>query len=248
MRKMEYFYKLFDLLPRAGPGNYESTRRAFEAIPELPKRPLILDLGCGPGEQTIDLAKISKGKIIALDRHQPFLDTLMNSVRHAGLADDITPKNMLMEEMDFADETFDLIWSEGALYFMGLKNGVRRCHQLLKPGGCLAFTDLTAYSTDLPKPVADMFFSEMADFPQLPAKLDMVEAEGFTVLTHFTIPKSAWLDNYYAPMEIELPRLEEKYQDNEDALTVYKSMRDEIALYREYSDYFGYEFIVGQKK
>ncbi len=248
MENMEYFYELYDLLPRGGPGNDESTRRAFAAIPTLPEQPVILDLGCGPGEQTIELAKISKGKIIALDNHQPFLDNLMNKVRDQGLTDVITPKNMSMLEMDFADETFDLIWSEGALYFMGLQNGVRRCRQMLKPGGCLAFTDMTAYATDLPKPVADMFFSEMADFPNLDAKIAMVEAEGFTVLEHFTLPKTAWLDNYYAPMEIELPRLEKKYEDNHDALSVYQSTRHEIAMYREYSDYFGYEFIVGQKK
>lgn len=248
MENMEYFFELFDTLPRGGPGNNESTRRAFDAIPGLPQHPMILDLGCGPGEQTIELAKLSKGKIIALDYHQPFLDKLMNRARNAGVADAITPKNMSMLEMDFADQTFDLIWSEGALYFMGLQNGVKRCHQLLKPGGCLAFTDMTAYSTDPPKPVADMFFSEMADFPQLPVKLAMVEAEGFSILTHFTLPKTAWLDSYYGPMEIELPRLEKKYQDHDAALVVIQSMRDEISLYREYSDYFGYEFVVGQKK
>lgn len=248
MRNMEYFYELFDLLPRGGPGNNESTRRAFAAIPNLPPQPLILDLGCGPGEQTLDLAKISKGKIIALDRHQPFLDKLMNNARDAGLADAIIPTNVSMLEMDFADQIFDLIWSEGALYFMGLQNGVKRCRQLLKPGGCLAFTDMTSYSTDMPKPVADLFFSEMADFPDLSGKIAMIEAEGFTVLEHFTLPKTAWLDNYYAPMEIELPRLEKKYQDNDAALAVFQSMRDEIAKYREYSDYFGYEFLVGQKR
>jgi SAM-dependent methyltransferase len=248
MRNMEYFFELYDLLPRGGPGNFESTRRAFEALPNLPAHPSILDLGCGPGEQTIDLAKISQGKIIALDNHQPFLDNLMNRVRDAGLEEAIIPKNMSMLEMDFADESFDLIWSEGALYFMGLQNGLRRCRQLLKPGGCLAFTDMTAFSSDLPKPVADLFFSEMADFPDLSTKIAMIEAEGFTLLEHFTLPKSAWLDNYYAPIEIELPRLEQKYQDNEAALSVFRMARKEMEIYKAYSDYFGYEFVVGQKR
>ncbi len=247
MEGMEYFYEVYDALPRCGPGNNESTRRAFEAIPNLPKQPSILDIGCGPGVQTIELAKISKGKIIALDNHQPFLDNLMNRVRDLGLTNTITPKNMSMLEMDFANETFDLIWSEGALYFMGFQNGVRRCHQLLKPGGCLAFTDMTAYSPNLPKPVAEYFFSEMVDFPDLPAKIAVIEAEGYILLEHFTLPKTAWLDSYYAPIEIELPRVEKKYPDNDDALAVFQMMRDEIALYREFSDYFGYEFFVARK-
>jgi ubiquinone/menaquinone biosynthesis C-methylase UbiE len=35
-----------------------------------------LDIGCGLGMQTIELAKLSKGQIDALDNHQPFLDQL----------------------------------------------------------------------------------------------------------------------------------------------------------------------------
>jgi ubiquinone/menaquinone biosynthesis C-methylase UbiE len=47
----------------------KSTRRAFNTIPILAKRPLILDIGCGHGVHTIELAKISKGTVIALDDH-----------------------------------------------------------------------------------------------------------------------------------------------------------------------------------
>jgi len=49
MEGMEYFYELFEALPRGGPGDNEFTRRAFNVIPKLPKRPFILDIGCGPG-------------------------------------------------------------------------------------------------------------------------------------------------------------------------------------------------------
>jgi len=35
-----------------------------------------------------------------------------------------------MLEMDFDEKTFDLIWPEGALYFMGFQNGLKHCHQL----------------------------------------------------------------------------------------------------------------------
>jgi len=63
MEGMEYFYELFEALPRGGPGDNRSTRRAFNTIPKLPEQPLILDIGCGPGVQTIELAKISKRQI-----------------------------------------------------------------------------------------------------------------------------------------------------------------------------------------
>jgi len=77
MEGREYFYALYEALPRCGPGDNKATRRAFNTIPKILPLPYILDLGCGPGMQAIELAKLSGGKIIALDNHKPFLDTLM---------------------------------------------------------------------------------------------------------------------------------------------------------------------------
>ncbi|MHC4283027.1 MAG: class I SAM-dependent methyltransferase, partial [Planctomycetota bacterium] len=135
MEGIEYLYELCEALPRCGPGDNEFTRRAFCAIGKVAKQPLILDIGCGPGVQTIELARISNGKIIALDNHQAFLDTLMERARNEGLEEKIIGKNMSMLEMDFEEHTFDIIWSEGALYCMGFQNGLKRCHQLLKDKG-----------------------------------------------------------------------------------------------------------------
>ncbi len=130
MEGMEYFYELFEALPRCGPGENEFTRRAFNAIPRQPKQPFILDIGCGPGVQTLELARISNGKIIALDNHQAFLDQLMKTAHGEGLAEMIVPKNISMLEMDFDENTFDIIWSEGAFNFLGYKTVLRRCHEL----------------------------------------------------------------------------------------------------------------------
>ena len=135
MEGMEYFYELFEALPRCGPGGNEFTFHAFNIITNLPKQPFILDIGCGPGVQTLELARISNSKIIALDNHQPFLDKLMKTARDEGLAKNIILKNISMLDMDFDENTFDIIWSEGALYFMGFQNGLSRCHQLLKKDG-----------------------------------------------------------------------------------------------------------------
>ena len=247
MEGMEYFYELFEALPRGGPGNNDSTRRAFDVIPKPTNPPLILDIGCGPGVQTIELAKISNGKIIALDNHQAFLDTLTQSVDKAGLADRIIPTNMSMLEMDFDHNTFDIIWSEGALYFLGFQNGLRRCHELLKNPGYLAVTELVYLSPAPPAPLTQFLESEYPDIKDVQGNIELIQTEGFRLLSHFTLPKSAWLDNYYGPMEQQLSRLTKKYQHNDIALKQFEAMTTEIDFYRQYSDYYGYEFFIMQK-
>lgn len=247
MEGMDYFYELFEALPRCGPGDNESTRHAFDFIPKLSNQPLILDIGCGPGVQTIELAKLSKGKIIAIDNHQAFLDKLMKKVRDEGLEENIIPRNISMLNMDFDVDTFDIIWSEGTLYIMGFQNGLRRCHQLLKNNGYLAVTELVYLSPSPPDPLVQFFEEEYPDIKDIKGNIKVIQDEGFDLISNFTLPKSSWLDNYYLPIEKELVLLNEKYRDNKIALDIFDHMENEIKFYREYSDFYGYEFFIMQK-
>ena len=247
MEGMKYFYELFEALPRGGPGDKESTRRAFNAIPNPPEQPLILDIGCGPGVQTIELAKLSKGRIIALDNHQAFLDKLIQKANEEALLDHIIPQNISMLDMDFAENTFDIIWSEGALYFMGFQNGLKWCHQLLNNVGFLGVTEIVYLVNDPPAPLIQYFEKEYPDIQTVQDRIDLIQNERFLLISNFTLPKSSWLDSFYLPMQEELIRLNKKYQGNEIASGVFEEMKNEINLYKKFSDFYGYEFFIMQR-
>ncbi len=110
---LNFLFELHTDLPRAGPGNNESTRKAFKMLKDLPPCPHILDIGCGPGMQTIELARISGGEIVALDIYQPFLDRIMKNARDQEVADKIKTINKSMFDMKIEKKSFDIIWAEG---------------------------------------------------------------------------------------------------------------------------------------
>ena len=57
----EIFWKIPNGLPIEGPRDNESTKKAYRMLKGLPENPRIIDIGCGPGMQTIELAKLSGG-------------------------------------------------------------------------------------------------------------------------------------------------------------------------------------------
>ncbi|MCX6662057.1 MAG: class I SAM-dependent methyltransferase [Euryarchaeota archaeon] len=252
MEGMEYFYELFCGLPRGGPGDTRSTRKAFGYLKNLPPEPYILDIGCGHGMQTTELAKLSKGTIIALDTYQPFLDILLKNAIKDGVEKRIILKNQSMLEMDFENETFDVIWSEGALYFMGFQNGLKKCHEILKKNGYLVVTEAVFLQPSIPKPLqqfwAEVWEEGYPDIKDVTSNIARIWNEGFWLLDHFTLPKSSWIDAYYVPMQKSINELKKKYHDNATALRVFAACEKEIMIYNTYSDYFGYEFFIMQKR
>ncbi len=109
---IEYFYELFESLPRQGPGCEAATLRALALVrPGLPARPRALDIGCGSGLPTLTLARELETKVLAIDSHRPLLACLDRAASEQGL--EVEARELSMTDMRFAPESFDLLWAEG---------------------------------------------------------------------------------------------------------------------------------------
>ena len=229
--------------PQAGPGDFESTARAFSMLNPLSVNPCVLDAGCGPGRQTEDLCRLSDGPITAVDMHQPFLDEVKRRVpegRVKTLAAD-------MGDLPFGSDSFDLIWSEGAIYNIGFFQGLEKFRTMLSKNGQVAVTELSWLKPNPSQEALDFWNKDYPQMQSVEQNLADMERAGYNVLGHFTLPESSWW-SYYDPIEKRLPQLEEKYADNPDALEVIATERAEQDLYRNYCDCYGYVFYIGQKK
>ena len=196
------------------------TRRAFQMLPEL-DQPRILDVGCGSGVPTIELARLSDGQIIGLDIDPSLLDQLTKKIEEAGLLDRVKTLKRSMLGLDFPDESFDLIWAEGSIVRIGFERGLKEWRRFLKPHGFLVVHD---------------------EITNITGKLEQISGCGYDLLGHFTLSEDIWWTEYYGPWEKRIREMRKKYSDDPKALLELDKEQREIELFksnpRRYSSVF----------
>ena len=242
---MRIFLEIHQDNPQEGPGDFASTRRAFAMLKDLPPLPHILDVGCGPGRQTFDLCRLTKGKIVAVDFHKPYVDALQHKSKAREMNQQITALLGDMANLQFQPQTFDVIWSEGAIYNIGFKAGLNMWKPLLKKAGYVAVTEVAWLRSDVPDELKAFWDSAYPQIQDIEDNIGDLRAVGYQPVEHFTLPESAWWD-YYRAIEKRVMRMKEKYKNNSTALEVLETEMREIDLYRRYSDYYGYVFFIAQ--
>ena len=238
---LEALYKLHTGLPRESPGSEGSTRCAIALLPKGFSPASVADMGCGPGMSTLVLAEsFPAASILAVDTHQPYLDQLNNAANAAGIAGRLSIANRSMELAGEAPGSFDLIWAEGSAYLIGVERALEAWSSLLRPGGCIAYTELT-WLTDDPPEDAVLYWQEIyPDMNTREGNLEIVRSAGFEVLGHFVLPASDWWSEYYSPLQrrINLLRTEEGMAE------VLDNAENEIDIYSLFGGCFGYVFYV----
>jgi SAM-dependent methyltransferase len=242
--RWQIFLEVHSGLPREGPGDRASTARALRLAGALPPNPLVVDVGCGPGAQTLDLADlIPDARIAAFDRHEPYVGELRRRAAAAGHAARIDARSGDMRALPLAERSVDLIWCEGAAYFLGIPEALRVWKPLLKPGGRVALTE-PVWLQPNPPPDALANWLEYPAMTDVPGNRAIVTRAGFTLLGDFTLPEAAWLNDYYGPLEAHARALAPRYALDPIAQAVLRDVAAEVDAYRKYSAYFGYQFFV----
>ena len=241
------FYEVFESLPRQGPGNRICAARALEWCHGLVKFPAILDLGCGVGGQTLQLAELTQGSIVAIDLHRSSIERLQAAVIMHGLSHRVRAFVGDMSRPGLPPCSFDLIWSEGALYNIGIKNALPICYGLLRPGGYLAFTDAIWRKENPPPEVKAGFDLDYPAMGWLTDDIAAIQDSGFELMGHFTLPDEAWWDDFYTPMEMRIAELRDRYSGDMEAQSILDRLAMEPEMHRRHSSFYAYEYFVARR-
>ena len=239
------FFEIHSGNKQEGPGSDESTVKALSLIKNLPKNPRILDIGCGPGRQTIILAKETEGQIIAIDNHQVYLDYINDKAKDLGLSDHIETLNASMTDLDLQNESIDLIWSEGALYIMGFEKGLRAWQKFLKKDGAIAVTEAVWFREDTPDELKT-FWQCYPGITNIKGCRDIIKRSDLSLVDDFKLPASDWYE-YYNAIEKKVKSLKLRCAGERDTIAYLEEEEKEIEMFNKYSDYYGYTFFIMKK-
>jgi ubiquinone/menaquinone biosynthesis C-methylase UbiE len=205
-------------------GFLKYTREAFLRLPRLAK-PRILDIGCGSGVPTIELAKLSDGEVTGIDVDQSCIDVLNRKIKKEALSNRVKAINVSLFEMKFP-EAFDVVWAEGYFRKLGFEGALKEWRRLLKNNGYLVIHYPIKYVAD---------------------SLSRIPQYGYRLTDTVLLPADAWWTEFYAPIEEKMDAMLHKYAGSSDALKFLKQLQDEMEMVKKDNSHFRSAFYILQK-
>jgi len=202
------------------------TRRAFLRLPRLMK-PRILDIGCGSGLPTLELANLSDGEVTGIDTDKTCIDELNRKINERALSNRVEAINISLFESGFPDESFDVIWSEGVIGTISFERELKEWRRLLKPHGYLVIHYQQIFAT-----------YAVSSLPQ----------HGYSLSDTVLLPEDAWWKEFYEPLEGKMAALLHKYANSADALKLLGQLQGEIDMVKKSPREFRSAFYIMRKE
>lgn len=100
----------------------------------------VLELGCGTGHNAVELAKRG-AYVYAIDISEESIKKAIELATKEQLIDKIFFQAIAVEEMDFPDEKFDLVFGHAILHHLELPIAIKKIYRLLKKNGKAVFLE-----------------------------------------------------------------------------------------------------------
>jgi phosphoethanolamine N-methyltransferase len=129
--------KLLELIWGPGymaPGGSGNVAKLLEGTEPAGK--LILDVGCGIGGPAMEIVRSHGAQVVGVDLEEPLIARANRSAREAGLQEHCSFKCVQPGPLQFADASFDIVLSSGAVTQTPDKDALfAEIYRVLKPGG-----------------------------------------------------------------------------------------------------------------
>ena len=235
---------LFADMDKLSPGDDSLSLYVLRSLPEH-RFHVVVDAGCGAGRQTFVLADELKTSIHAVDSYQPFLERLSERANEKGLAQMVRMHCMDMKDIPGVFPRIDLLWAEGAAYNIGFTNALSTWAKAIRPRGFAVVSELCWLRDKIPDAVKKFFESGYPEMQSVEQNIQTAEEAGFELFNTYTLPKEAWVKDYYDVLE---PRAKSLASHSDFAVRDFAvETLKEIETFKISEDSYGYVFYLLQR-
>ncbi len=230
------------------PGGIEKTDEMARMC-KIGKDKKVLDIGSGKGVTTCHLAQKYECEIVGLDLSERMIEYAKEMAKKKGLNDRVSFRRADAHNLLFEDESFDIVLAECTTVLLEKEKAFSEFLRVTKSGGYIGDLEMTWQKLP-PKELVDKVYNVW---------------EGFRTMTF-----EEW-KNFYEKMgmvDIKTVDFSETIPDMEKAMKkelglkgvikmgcklllrsdLRKAMNEYRKIFKEYSDYIGYGYVVGRKK
>jgi len=127
----------------------------------------VLDIGCGSGAIAVQMVRdLGAAEVVGIDVEGPVCAAARRRAEAAGLSGQIDIRLVRPGPLDFADGSFDLVYSKDSILHIPDKEALAAdVYRILRPGGWFAASDWLIAHDDTPSPAMQAYLkAEDLDF------------------------------------------------------------------------------------
>lgn len=149
----------------------------------------VLDVGCGSGQNTVQLAKLG-ATVTGIDLSSKEIEIASRRAQINDVSDRVTLKCSPIEIADVADSSFDIIWVDAVLHHVldELDLTLRRLIGCVRPDGILVFAE----PVNLFEPLRRLRKMAPARTDVTPGERPLLRSEVDKVLQHLIVPRISY--------------------------------------------------------
>ena len=180
----------------------------------------------GENPQGIGRYRLKKELLIGSGTARSLITKLNEKIQEEGLSNRVFTKKCSLFNIDFPDETFDIIWAEGSIHIAGFEKGLKELRHLLRQDGYLVVHD---------------------GIKDVSNKLRKLPDLGYNLTNQFMLPEDSWWIHYFKPLE-QLIKQQRKNANNNKSLSILERYQTEVNTYKMNPKENNSAFYILQKK
>jgi SAM-dependent methyltransferase len=155
-----------------------------------------------------------------------------------------------MSSMPFKKKSFDIIWCEGSINYLGFEKGIKEFKKFLKHNGMIVVADyalkMDRKNNKFPQELKEYLEGFYPSIDIHENNIFSAENYNYKLIATFQVQEEAWHENYLSIIKEQCDKIESENEPSIEIKKVLKEMMLDSNMHEKYNKYYSYYFYIFQ--